>query len=54
MYRFFKDIAKHIGLPEELADYFALFIQDTNEFSHYRCKSLKLSVNFKISLNIVS
>ncbi|XP_046632550.1 sorting nexin-17-like [Daphnia pulicaria] len=30
-----KKVAQHVGLPEELADYFALFIQDANEFNQY-------------------
>jgi hypothetical protein len=30
-------VAEHIGLPEELSEYFSLFIQDANEFNHQYC-----------------
>lgn len=32
-----KKVAQHIGLPEELSEYFSLFIQDANEFNHQYC-----------------
>ena len=31
--------AKHIGLPEELAVFFSLFIQNANECNQYCCES---------------